>query len=155
MRVQAHARVWVLDENKGPNLMRSELPFESSAVAVRRALVAGDSASVILSFWLSYRLLPYYRSYLKSGSYHYGPFSEYAWFLLLILPLWLTLQGRWGLYSRVRLSWSFVFLRLFRVQAFGLAGLAVVIFSLKLEAVGRLIVFGFLIFYCPAFVGTR
>ena len=135
--------------------MQTALHFETSVVAVRRAFLACDSTSVILSFWLSYRLLPYYRPYLEPGRYHYGPFSEYAWCLLLILPLWLTLQGRWGLYSRARLSWSFVFLQLFRVQAFGLAGLAVIIFTLKLEAVSRLIVFGFLMLYCPAFIGAR
>jgi|SRR5579863_328697 len=135
--------------------MQAELHSGTSAVAVRRVFLVCDSAALILSFWVSYRVLPYYRSYLKPGGYHYGPFREYAWFLLLILPLWLTLQERWGLYSRARLSWSFVFLRLLRVQVFGLAGLAVIIFALKLEAVGRLIVFGFLMLYCLALIGTR
>jgi exopolysaccharide biosynthesis polyprenyl glycosylphosphotransferase len=69
--------------------------------------------------------------------------------LLVILPLWVALIEHSGLYARLRYSWSFFFWRLLRVQGIGLSVLAAVIFAFKLEDIGRLMVFGFVVLSVP------
>jgi len=74
--------------------------------------------------------------------------------LLLILPLWAILLHGAGLYSGSRSSWNYFFRRLLRVEGIGLGAWAVVIFAFKLEDVGRLVVFGFLVLSVPLlFIG--
>src|SRR5690242_4532585 len=102
---------------------------QQRALTAQRVFLASDLAALVASFYLSYRLFPFYRPYFRPvvGVIHLGPFRESAWPLLLILPVWFVFLKSAGLYSRLRFSWSFYFWRLLRVHAAGLSSLAVVI----------------------------
>ncbi len=118
-------------------------------------LLASDIISLAASFYLSYRLLPFYRPYLRAEAFRPGTFSAQAGLLLVIFPLWYLLLQRAGLYSSARLRWSTVAIRTVRVQVFGLAALAVLIFAFKLQAVSRLVIFGFCLLAVPILMATR
>lgn len=121
----------------------------------RHLLMGANALWLVASFSLSYRLLPLYRPWLREGAADPGPFSQHAWLLLLILPLWLGLAEHAGLHARTRLAWGLVVRRTLRVTGLGLAGLAVVIFAAKLIAVSRLILFGFCALYVPVSLAGR
>ena len=121
----------------------------------RHLLLGADLLWVTTSFYLSYRLLPVYRPWLRAGAADPGHFSEHAWLLLLILPLWIGLAAQAGLYGRTRLAWRLVLQRTLRTSALGLACLAVVIFAAKLVEVSRLILFGFCLLYVPVSLAGR
>ncbi len=118
-------------------------------------LLVSHGLSLFVSFYLSYRLLPLYRPYLRPEVFAPQPFSTHAWLLLLIFPLWYLLLETAGLNSATRLSWKVVIRRTVRVQVFGLAALSVLIFSLKLQAASRLLTFGFCILAVPISIATR
>ncbi|MCL6594785.1 MAG: sugar transferase [Firmicutes bacterium] len=131
-------------------------PFAITGGGTARYLLLGtDLLWITASFYLSYRLLPLYRPWLRTESVDPGRFSEHAWLLLLILPLWVGLAAQAGLYGRTRLAWWRVVQRTLRTTAFGLAGLAVVIFAAKLVGVSRLILFGFCLLYIPVSLAGR
>ncbi len=121
----------------------------------RHLLMAADGLWLTASFYLSYRLLPWYRPWLRQDGGDPGRFSEHAWLLLLIFPLWMALAEQAGLHARTRLGWGSVARRTLRVTALGLAGLAVVIFAAKLVEVSRLILFGFCALYVPVSLTGR
>ena len=118
-------------------------------------LLAGEFLSLLASFYLSYRLLPYYRPYLRVDPFSAGPFFAHAWLLLLIFPLWYLLLEPSGLNSATRMSWKVVLGRTVRVQTFGLAALSVLIFTFKLQAVSRLLIFGFCLLAVPISIAVR
>ena len=118
-------------------------------------LLLSDFASLSASFYLSYRLLPYYRPYLRAEAFVLAPFAAHAGLLLLILPLWYLLLERTGLYSATPMPGKAVTPRMLRVQALGLAALSVLIFAFKLQAVSRLLIFGFCILSVPILIATR
>ncbi len=118
-------------------------------------LLAGNFLSLSASFYLSYRLLPYYRPHLRAGAFASQPFSAYAGLLLLIFPLWYLLLEQTGLHSATPLSWQTVVGRSVRVQALGLGALSLVIFTFKLQAVSRLLIFGFCLLSVPVLIATR
>jgi exopolysaccharide biosynthesis polyprenyl glycosylphosphotransferase len=120
-----------------------------------QAFVLADLLSIFASFYLSYRLLPYYRPYLRPGEFSEGPLSVNAWMLLLIVPLWLVLLRRAGLHAETRRAWRFVLVRTAEVQLVGLALLSVAFFALKLQDVSRLLVFGYCALYVPVSLGLR
>ncbi len=121
----------------------------------RRVLLAGEFFALLTSFYLSYRLLPYYRPYLRPDPFSVGPFSAHAWLLLLVFPLWYLLLESSGLNSATRMSWKVVLGRTVRAQTFGLAALSVLIFTFKLHAVSRLLIFGFCLLAVPISVAVR
>ncbi len=125
------------------------------APTAAQVFVLADVISIFFAFYLSYRLLPSYRPYLRGGEFFEGPLAMHAWMLLLIAPLWLVLLRRAGLHAETRLAWRFVVLRTAEVQLVGLALLSVAIFALKLQAVSRLLVFGYCALYVPVSLGTR
>ncbi len=79
-------------------------------------LLLSHAFSISSSFFLSYRLLPNYRHYLRAGAFAPGPFAAHAWLLLLIFPLWYLLLEALGLNSATRLSWRAVIARTVRLQ---------------------------------------
>ncbi len=121
----------------------------------RRVLLVGEFLALLASFYLSYHLLPYYRPYLRPDPFSVGPFSAHAWLLLLIFPLWYLLLENSGLHSAARMSWKAVLWRTARVQAFGLAAVSLLILSFKLQAVSRLVIFGFCLLAVPVSIGMR
>ncbi len=121
----------------------------------RRMLLASNFAALLTSFYLSYRLLPYYRPYLRAEAFFIGRFTHHAWLLLLIFPLWYLLLEPAGLNSPRRMAWEAAIRRTAQVQALGLAGLAVVIFAFKLQAVSRLLIFGFCLLAVPVSLLSR
>ncbi len=123
--------------------------------SVRHLFLFTDMVALTAAFYLSYRLLPYYRPHLQPGVVHLEPFRERAWMLLIILPLWTILIESAGLYSHLRFSWSFFLRRLLRVEGIGLSVWAAVIFAFKLEDVGRLVAFGFVLLSMPLLLGSR
>ncbi|HEV8383779.1 MAG TPA: hypothetical protein VGQ11_02830, partial [Candidatus Acidoferrales bacterium] len=130
-------------------------PQSERAPSAAQAFVLADLLSIFASFYLSYRLLPAYRPYLRGGEFSEGPLSVHAWMLLLIVPLWLVLLRRAGLHAEIPPAWRVVLLRTAEVQLAGLALLSVAIFALKLQAVSRLLVFGFCALYVPVSLATR
>jgi exopolysaccharide biosynthesis polyprenyl glycosylphosphotransferase len=121
----------------------------------RRALLTSEFLSLLISFYLSYRLLPLYRPYLRAESFSVGSFTAHAWLLLLIFPLWYLLLEKSGLNVATRMSWKVVVERTVRVQTLGLAALSVLIFTFKLQAVSRLLIFGFCLLAVPISMATR
>ena len=121
----------------------------------RRVLLASNCAALLASFYLSYRLLPYYRPYLRAEDFLTGRFAHHAWLLLLILPLWYLLLESAGLDSPRRMPWGMAIWRTVRVQVLGLAGLSVLIFAFKLQAVSRLLIFGFCLLTVPIQLASR
>ena len=115
----------------------------AGAWSYRKILLASDLLSLSLCFYLAYRLLPLVRPHLRPGPFEPGPFTSHAWLLLIVLPLWYLLLEHTSMYSLGRLAWSAQLVRLLRASAFGLAGVAVLIFALKLQEVSRLLVFSF------------
>ncbi len=134
--------------------MRREYWQEKSSFT-RQSLIFGAGASVLLSFYLSYLLFPYYRPYLRPETPHIESLRAQAWLLLLILPLWYVLLEHFGLFSRLRLPWPFIFWWTVQVQIWGLGALSVVIFALKLQTISRLLIFGFCALYIPVSMATR
>lgn len=134
--------------------MGGEFP-QKVGLTARHFLVLSDVISLCLSFYLSYRLLPFYRPYLRSEQFTLPPFATYFWLLLLIVPLWYLLSERSGLYAQMRLAWEFVFRNTVRVQILGLAVLSVFIFVLKLQTISRLMTFGFCALYVPVSMVLR
>ncbi|MCL5287487.1 MAG: hypothetical protein M1453_05775, partial [Acidobacteria bacterium] len=124
-------------------------------LSARHALVLSDLLSIFTGFYLSYRLLPYYRPYLRPGEFSEGPLAVHAWMLLLIVPLWLALLRRAGLHGETRLAWRVVLVRTAEVQLVGLALLSIAFFAFKLQAVSRLLVFGYCVLYVPVSLGLR
>jgi len=118
-------------------------------------LLVSHGLSILASFYLSYRLLPYYRPYLRPGAFDAHSFTAHAWLLLLIFPLWYLLLEQAGLSRATRLSWSRVFWQTVRVQGLGLAALSLLIFIFKLQAVSRLVLFGFCVLMVPLSMGLR
>ncbi len=118
-------------------------------------LVAGNFAALLASFYFSYRLLPYYRPYLRPEAVALEHFSHYAGLLLLIFPLWYGLFESAGLGSPQRMSWGLAVWRIVRVQVLGLAALSLLIFALKLQTVSRLMIFGFCLLAAPVSLVTR
>ncbi len=123
--------------------------------SARHMLLASHGLSIFASFYLSYRLLPYYRPYLRHEAFYAHSFAAHAWLLLLIYPLWYLLLEHAGLSRAARLSWPAVFTRTVRVQGFGLAALSLLIFIFKLQAVSRLVLFGFCVLMVPLSMGLR
>ncbi len=123
--------------------------------SARRVLLAGDCVSLLAGFYLSYRLLPYYRPYLREETSQQGPFTAHAWMLLLIFPMWYLLLEHAGLNDATRLPWSKIIWRTVRVQVFGLAALSVLIFAFKLQDVSRLLIFGFCALAVPLSIVVR
>lgn len=121
----------------------------------RQYLVLGNLTCILVSFYLSYAALPYYRPFLSHAYYEPTSFFEHLYLLMAIFPLWYVLLESFGLYAGKRLGWSLVFWRTLRIQLLGLAILSVGIFSLKLTGVSRLIVVGFCVLYVPLSIGTR
>lgn len=124
-------------------------------VELRHLLVLSDGLWLAASFYLSYRLLPFYRPYLRPESFQAEPFAEHAWLLLLILPLWYVLAAHAGLHGSTRLGPRQLLPRVLRVTAAGLAGLAVLIFAFKLVEVSRLTLFGFCALSVPVWLAGR
>jgi exopolysaccharide biosynthesis polyprenyl glycosylphosphotransferase len=124
-------------------------------LTARHALVLADLLSVFASFYLSYRMLPLYRAYLLGGEFSPGPLAHHAWMLLLVAPLWLALARRAGLYTDARLAWTSVLWRTTQLQLVGLALLSVIFFAFKLQAVSRLLVFGYCAVYVPVSLAAR
>jgi len=118
-------------------------------------LLVSHGLSLFVSFYLSYRLLPFYRPYLRHEAFAPQPFFAHAWLLLLVFPPWYLLLETVGLNSATRLSWKVVIRQTVRVQVFGLAGLSVLIFAFKLQAASRLLIFGFCALGVPILIVTR
>jgi exopolysaccharide biosynthesis polyprenyl glycosylphosphotransferase len=131
------------------------LSAQSVRVGTRHFLLVSDLFSLFLSFFLSHQLLPYYRQYIVSGPFLFEPLGVHLWLLLLILPLWYVLLSRAGLYSGARIPWRIALWKTIRVQIVGLAALSFLLFALKLQAVSRLIVFGFAALYVPVSLACR
>jgi len=121
----------------------------------RRALAAAQAAALSACFYLSYRVLPVYRPYLRHDPTRVGPFREFAWMLLIILPLWYALYERAGLLAPQRIPLGIAFKRSVRATLLGLAALALMIFTLKAATMSRLLVFGFCVAAVPATLAVR
>ena len=123
--------------------------------AARHILLGSDVASLAASFFLAWRLVPVLRPFFHAPPHIPEPFGAHAWLLAWIIPLWLILGQRYGLYPRTPLGWGPVLLRVIKVQALGLGGLAVLFFALKLQTVSRLILFSFAALYVPVSLVVR
>lgn len=129
--------------------------LSSTGLTARRILLASDTLSLAASFALACRLLPWLHRILTGVSVRPEPFSAHAWLLVWIVPVWLLLGQRYGLYPRTPLGWEQVLRRSIKVQALGLGALGILIFALKLQAVSRLITFSFAALYLPVALLTR
>src|SRR5713226_10362962 len=103
--------------------------LSSTGLTARRILLASDTLSLAASFALAWRLLPWLHRILTGAFALPGPFSTHAWLLVWIVPVWLLLGQRYGLYPRTPLSWEQVLRRSIKVQALGLGALGILIFA--------------------------
>jgi exopolysaccharide biosynthesis polyprenyl glycosylphosphotransferase len=127
----------------------------SEARLARRALGAAQAATLSACFYLSYRALPIYRPYLRHDPTRVAPFHEFAWMLLIILPLWYALYDRAGLLATQRIPPGATLKRIARATLLGLAALALMIFAFKAATTSRLLVFGFCVAAVPATFAVR
>lgn len=132
--------------------LRGEL-FE--ARIARRALAVAQAATLSACFYASYRALPLYRPYLRHDPTRVGPFREFAWMLLIILPLWYALYERAGLLAARRIPLGAALGQTIRATLLGLAALALLIFTFKAATTSRLLVFGFSLVAVPATLAVR
>ena len=123
--------------------------------AARHILLACDVASLVASFFLAWRLVPVLRPFFHATPHAAGPFGTHVWLLAWIVPVWLALGQRYGLYPRMPLAWSAILVRVVKVQALGLGAMGGLFFALKMQAVSRLILFGFAALYVPVSLATR
>ena len=121
----------------------------------RRGLAAAQAATLFACFYASYRLLPFYRPYLRNDSMSLAPFSQFAWMLLVILPLWYALFERYGLLAPRRIPLGAAFQQTLRATLMGLAALSLLIFAFKAARTSRLLVFGFSVAAVPATLAVR
>ena len=121
----------------------------------RRALAIAQAATLSACFYLSYRVLPVYRPYLRHDPTRVGPFREFAWMLLIILPLWYALFERAGLLSAQRITLGAALRQTVRATLLGLAALALLIFTFKAATTSRLLIFGFSLAAVPATLAVR
>jgi exopolysaccharide biosynthesis polyprenyl glycosylphosphotransferase len=125
------------------------------ARVARRALVAAQGATLAACFYLSYCLLPVYRLYLRHDPARLPVFGDFAWMLLMILPLWFALFERAGLLAARRIPLGEALRRTLRATFLGLAALALLIFAFKAASASRLLVFGFSLLAVPATLSVR
>ena len=123
--------------------------------AARHILLACDAVSLAASFFLAWRLVPVLRPFFHAAPHAAEPFGAHVWLLAWIVPVWLALGQRYGLYPRTPLAWGAILTRVIKVQALGLGAMGVLIFALKLQTVSRLILFGFAALYVPVSLVTR
>jgi exopolysaccharide biosynthesis polyprenyl glycosylphosphotransferase len=121
----------------------------------RRALAVAQAATLSACFYLSYRVLPVYRPYLRHEQARVGPFREFAWMLLVILPLWYALYERAGLLAARRIALGAAFKETLRATLLGLAALALLIFAFKATSTSRLLIFGFSLAAVPTTLAVR
>jgi exopolysaccharide biosynthesis polyprenyl glycosylphosphotransferase len=121
----------------------------------RRALAAAQAATLAACFYLSYCALPLYRPYLRHDPTRLAPFSQFAWMLLIILPLWYGPFARAGLLAARRVSLGAAFNKTLRATLLGLAALALLFFAFKIAGTSRLLIFGFSLLAVPATLGVR
>jgi exopolysaccharide biosynthesis polyprenyl glycosylphosphotransferase len=123
--------------------------------AARHILLASDVVSLASSLFVAWRLVPVLRPLFHAPPHPPEPFGAHVWLLGWIIPLWLLLGQRYGLYLRTPLSWGSFLGRVVKVQALGLGAMGVLIFALKLQTVSRLILFGFAALYVPVSLVVR
>lgn len=123
--------------------------------AARHILLASDVAALAGSFFLAWRLVPVLRPFLHAPQHPPEPFGAHVWLLGWIIPLWLVLGQRYGLYPRAPLGRGPFLVRVIKVQALGLGAMGVLIFALKLQTVSRLILFSFAALYVPVSLVVR
>jgi exopolysaccharide biosynthesis polyprenyl glycosylphosphotransferase len=121
----------------------------------RRALAVAQAATLSACFYLSYRVLPVYRPYLRHEQARVGPFREFAWMLLVILPLWYALYERAGLLAARRIALGAALKQTVRATLLGLAALALLIFAFKATSTSRLLIFSFSLAAVPATLAVR
>ncbi len=102
---------------------------------LQRALLALDIALLLLAFALAYRLMPTLQLLLLGGpGGSLGLWQQYAWLLLVIIPLWVGLLYWQGAYaplrtrSHLRLLWGIA-----AATLLGTAGLTLVLYTLKIH----------------------
>lgn len=102
---------------------------------VQRALLFLDIALLLLAFGLAYRLVPELQLLVLDDALGtLGPWQEYAWLLLVIIPLWVGLLHWQGVYAPLRtrghlsLLWGVAVATLL-----GTAGLTLVLYALKIH----------------------
>jgi len=109
---------------------------------LRQINLALDTMLIVAAFYLSYCMRQSMQSVMPLGD-----FVNYAWVLLLIIPLWHLLFRMNGLYPTSRLrSIREVFLKIARSIIVGVGLLALFIFTFKIANMSRvlIIVFGLL-----------
>ena len=131
-------------------------PYRSSpGWAAQHIFLASDVASLAASFFLAWRMVPALRPFFHIAPHALEPFGTHVWLLGWIIPLWLVLGQRYGLYPRTPLGTGSFLLRAVKVQALGLGAVGVLIFALKLQSVSRLILFTFALLYVPVSLVVR
>lgn len=111
---------------------------------VARVLVLADIAATVLSFYVAYDVRSHYR--LPLNLTKILPFYEYAWLLLIILPIWTILLHRYQAYKSFRTT----LLRhemtpIFKAVLLGGLIFTAIAFTLKLHYLSRVFILEFIV----------
>ena len=110
----------------------------------RGVTVILDLLALIVAFLVAYEVR------LKMGGV--GPFDEYRWLLLIILPVWYVVITRFGLYGSQRLqSVARIVWSLIQVQVVAVTISASLIYLLEPRGVSRLLL-GYFVFFSLCFL---
>ena len=123
--------------------------LKQRARLVALSLFVADELSVITAFLLAYEIRGV--SVLSERYGPLAPFSNYAWLLLFVLPLWGFLAYLFQLYESQRTrSMRFEIWNTLKTVFFGTLFLAALVFGLKEQIISRLFIaiFGIAAFLC-------
>lgn len=101
-----------------------------------------DTAIVIASFYLAY----FIRAYLVPFMMPLKGFEGFAWFLLIVIPLWALIFNLNGVYflNRVHRP-AAVFRKIINSAVIGTAALILILYIFKMPHMSRPVIFGFVI----------
>lgn len=114
--------------------------------AVRACL---DICAILAAFYISLRILPFYRPFLVRRPLDRAAFSHQGLLLLPILAVELLLLALAQLYRSRHLPPRALLTRLIRAQFWCLAGLSVFLFSTKSDFASRLLVYSYIVLFLP------
>lgn len=124
---------------------------------IKRLLLVVDLAIIVVSFLLSYYLLPVYRPLIiPNVKPVLSPLTSYLWLLLLIIPLWILFLYQNHMYTELSTeTFVTILARAALSIILGLSLLSLVLFLLKIQTISRMLIVGTAILGFAMHAGVR